>query len=104
MSEEITFENPPRERLGRGGKGLDHGDIAAQLRKRPGIWAMIGLRETAANAGTAAWQIRNAKNMPYYRPAGAYEAMARTVDVIRDGVRVREHRVYVRFIGEDKDK
>lgn len=102
MSEEIVFEEPPEARR-RGPSRLSHAIIAAQLRERPGVWAVIDKRATARSAASTANSIRTARNMAHYRPAGAYEAMSRTVPVkTESGERVKEFRVYARFVGEKK--
>jgi len=101
MSDEIVFEEPPKGR-NRGPSRVSHAIIAAQLRERPGIWAVIDKRATARSAANTAHAIRIARNMKAYAPAGAYEAMARTVPVLEDGKRVTEYRVYARYVGEKK--
>lgn len=101
MSDEIVFEEPPQGRYCN--QRLSHAIIAAQLRERPGIWAVIDKRSTARRAANTANAIRSARNMAHYRPAGAYEAMSRTVSVrTEDGKRVKEFRVYARYVGEKK--
>ena len=96
---DITFEEPPKGWAG-AGKGA-HNETAAQLRGKPGQWAVVDAKDTARMAAGLAQYIRGSRRGAY-TPAGTYEAMARSVDVIKDGVRVREHRVYARFVGEAK--
>ncbi|UQA91617.1 hypothetical protein [Streptomyces halobius] len=88
---EIQFEEPPAVpgavRRPRG----EHAEIAAELRKAPGQWALVGLQPTAKSAGSVSYAIRTAKLLAY-DPPGSFEAVARTVD--------GEHRLYVRFMGD----
>lgn len=101
MPEGIVFEEPPEGRT-RGPSRVSHAIIAAQLREKPGVWAVIDKRSSARTAANTAHAIKTARNLKHYRPAGSYEAMARAVDVKKDGERVTEYRVYARFVGEVK--
>lgn len=85
---ELKWEEPPVRRT-RQGSGK-HAGIAAQLRAKPGEWAIIDLFDESARAAAMAYVIKTAK-LRAYAPAGAYEAKGRTVD--------GEHRVYARFVG-----
>lgn len=96
---DITFEEPPKGWPGAG--TMAHNETAAQLRAKPGQWAVVGTLDTARMTAGLAQYIRGSKRGAY-TPAGTYEAMARSVDVVKDGERVREHRVYARYVGETK--
>lgn len=91
---EVKWEAPPP--AANGGKSIAasaerHRGLAQQLKDNPGEWAVVGTKETPALAGQNAYDIRKA-NLAAYRPAGSFEAVARTVD--------GEHRVYARYVGE----
>ncbi|WP_030271233.1 hypothetical protein [Streptomyces sp. NRRL B-24484] len=68
-----------------------HGRIARALRDRPSEWAVVQRSASITRAASAAQAIRSAK-LGAYEPAGAFQAVARTVE--------GEHRVYARWIGE----
>lgn len=87
----VTFGDLPKP--GRSAARELHSLIAAQLRQRPGQWALIATRSSASTAGSTAHSIRTGKIKPY-GPEGTYEAAARTVD--------GEHQVHARYMGEDK--
>lgn len=95
---DIEFEDPPgRLRTAQ----LPHSIIAAQLREKSGQWAIVARRSAGPSARGMAYQISHATPLKAYAPAGAFEAMSRTVDVRQDdGTRVKEFRVYARFVGE----
>jgi hypothetical protein len=85
---ELKFEPPPakvRKTWGR------HYLIAHKLRAKPGEWAVVGAYGGAESAGATARHIQHGR-LEAYRPAGSFEATARTVD--------GEDRVYARFVGE----
>ncbi|MET8627953.1 hypothetical protein ABZW30_30140 [Kitasatospora sp. NPDC004669] len=67
-----------------------HGRISRVLRDRPAEWAVVQRAGSIARAASAAQAIRSAKLLAY-GPAGAFEAVARTVE--------GEHRVYARYVG-----
>jgi hypothetical protein len=97
---EIVWEDPPVAR-----EGAPWGTpafTAAQLRENPGRWARVAIKTTGNAARTAAVYI-NTGHVAAWRPAGAYEATARTV-WIKDasGVKKPEYRLYARFVGEDQ--
>jgi hypothetical protein len=85
---EIVFEEPPRLEAYRWSSNLD---AAAQLRERPGEWARIGAYSTGTSARSMAQSIKTGQRRAW-APAGAYEAISRTVD--------GEHRVYARYVGD----
>lgn len=87
---EVSFGDLPPVR---GSARTLHSLIAAQLRRHPGKWARIATRSTAGNASNTAHSIRSAK-LTSYRPMGAYEAAARTVDGV--------HEVWAKYVGEAK--
>lgn len=91
--DEIKWEEPPHRRT-RKGSGR-HAAIAAQLQSRPGEWAVIDTFDSPGNAAGMAWNINNPKRMVAYQPAGAFEAVSRTVD--------GEYRLYVRYVGAADD-
>lgn len=102
MSDEIRFEEPPAGR--HSVRQLPHPTIAAQLRYRRGEWAMVATRTTSRKAAALAYAIRTATRLRHYEPAGSFEAVARSVKVTDPGGgRERaEHRVYARYVGEEK--
>lgn len=88
--DEIRWEEPPAPTRW-GMPVANHADVAAKLRERPGRWAIVSVYSTHVSALSVAYQIRSGK-LAAYRPKGAFEASARTVD--------GEHRVYARFVGD----
>lgn len=100
MTDDIVWENPPRDRPGRGAGGVNHRKVAAQLRSKPGVWGVVGEYSNGNTSSSIAWHIKRAANLPAYEPAGSFEAMARSVDTIKDGERVRHFRVYARWMGD----
>lgn len=99
---DIEFEDPPPQYRGGGGRPACHLPEAAELRGKPGRWAVLCVRPSRNKASCMAHQIRTGGLMAF-GPAGAFQAMARTVDVRQDdGSRLREFRVYARFVGETK--
>lgn len=100
MSDDMVWEDPPKERAGRGAATVDHAKVAAALRARPGVWGVVAEYPNQNTSSSIAWHIKGARNIKAYSPAGSFEAMARSVDTIEDGVRVRHYRVYARYMGE----
>lgn len=91
---EVTWSKPPP--AANGGKSQREGaerhrELARQLKDSPGEWAHVATKRTSRLAGSHAHDIRRA-TLAAYRPAGSFEAVARTVD--------GEHRVYARYVGE----
>ncbi len=85
----IRWEFPPTAKpVGRYGVTLAHELIASQLRRRAGEWALVA--ENPGNSSLAG-HIKSA-SIAAYRPAGAYEAVTRTVDGVV--------RIYARYVGE----
>ena len=84
----IKWEAPPGSpvRL----SNSSHLAIAAQLRARPGEWAHILSSGSSTSARTMAYGIK-AGNRRAWLPAGAFEAVSRTVE--------GENRVYARYVG-----
>ncbi len=85
----LHFEDPPpsRQYAGR----IDHAAAVAELKAQPGRWAVISKHRTAAAANTAAGRVKH--GFPaVYKPAGAFDAVARTVK--------GEHRMYAKYRGE----
>ncbi|AUG78072.1 hypothetical protein CFP65_3271 [Kitasatospora sp. MMS16-BH015] len=68
-----------------------HTRIARALRGRPSEWAVVQRAASIGRAASAAQAIRSAR-LHAYEPAGAFQAVARTVQ--------GEHRVYARYVGE----
>jgi hypothetical protein len=65
--------------------------VAAQLRARPGVWAMIEAGVTTANAGAIGTALR--KGHRGFAPAGAIEVVSRSrPDGLSD--------LYARYVGE----
>lgn len=84
----ISWEQPPAGR----DKPITRtawGPIVAELRTRPGEWAVVAVKPTAAAAATVAAHMRRGIYTGMSR--GEFEAMARTVD--------GEYRVYARYVG-----
>jgi len=91
---ELTWEEPPRatnyvDRVGK------QAEAAAQLRERPGEWAVVLVCESSSVASSMAYAIRNGTRSTW-TPAGSFEAKART----KEG----EHRVYARYVGGESDE
>ncbi|SOE25648.1 hypothetical protein [Streptomyces sp. OK228] len=85
----LHFEDPPP--AARLGSRVDHAAVAAELKARPGEWAIVGTHATGGAANTAAGRIKSGH--PHaYRPAGAFDAVGRTVN--------GEHRTYAMYRGE----
>jgi hypothetical protein len=84
---ELVWEEPPARTSRTATR--DHAAIAAQLKSRPGQWAVIEAGERN-NMNNVAMRIKRG-DLPAYRPAGAFEAVTRT----KDG----EVRVYARYTG-----
>ena len=92
MSTEVQFgELPPR----RGRARVSHAIVAAQLREKPGQWALVDRRSTANLAASSAYNIRHAE-VKWYEPAGSFESTSR---VAVDGEST-EYQVWARFVGE----
>lgn len=96
MSSIVRWEAPP-PRVRTNLKGICHPHvrsrvIAADLRERPGEWALVRIygtdRTAAGSARSAAAVIARGHNAAY-GPAGAFEAVTRTVD--------GEVRLYARY-------
>ena len=87
----VRWEEPPRADAWRGSNRYDWTAIGAVLQKKPGKWAVVAVYETVSRAASQAGAIR-AGVVSALRPAGAFEAMSRTVD--------GECRVYARYVGE----
>jgi hypothetical protein len=88
----LHFEDPPPSR--QYGPRTDHAAAAAELKARPGEWAVIARHMTPAAARTAAGRIRCGFPAAY-KPAGSFDAAARTVD--------GEYRTYAMYRGESGD-
>lgn len=89
----IRFEEPPLHRGGNRNGGRENPKYradAAALMSRPGEWAIVHAGGRRSLADGLAYQIKSGK-IAAYRPAGAFEAMARTVD--------GEYRTYARYVG-----
>lgn len=87
MSALVTWEAPPPSARRRPDTRTDHDGIAAELRSRPGEWALL----PAAATGMAG-QIRRG-DIRAYRPAGTFEAVRRDS---ADGIRV-----WARYVGDE---
>lgn len=102
MSDDMIWENPPRDRPGRGAGSVDHAKAAALLRSRPGRWGVVGEYANGQTSATIAWLIRRGERLLAYAPKGDFQAMARSVDTIENGERVRHFRVYARYVGFER--
>lgn len=89
QTEGLIWDTPPSR-----GRGVDFSAIAAELRTRKGIWAVIATYPKAATSGSTAWQVNTGRSTAF-TPAGSYEAAARTVD--------GEHRLYARYVGDGEE-
>lgn len=87
----IRFEAPPLANRTPRGRAVQK-DVVRQLRAHPGEWAIVHYADTRAGAYAMAFQIRRGV-LASFRPAGAFEALGRTVD--------GEYRVYARFVETD---
>jgi hypothetical protein len=97
VSTEVQFGTPGPGRQGRA--RISHAIVAAQLRERPGQWALVDVRSTSRLAASGASNIRHAFNLRYYEPAGSFEA--RAVAERAEGGHI-EYQVWARYIGEAK--
>jgi hypothetical protein len=86
----LKFEEPPEPQRGRASLE-EQREFAKQLRARPGQWAVVTVRTTAAEAGQYAYTVRKGVRK-LFQPAGTFEAVSRKVG--------DEHRVYARYVGE----
>jgi hypothetical protein len=85
---EVIFEEPPGAYAH---ARVEHTVVSRAARLRPGEWARVGAYPTPASASSIAYRI-NRGTLRAWSPAGAFEAVSRTVD--------GEHRVYARYLGE----
>ncbi|WP_157868857.1 hypothetical protein [Streptomyces atriruber] len=67
---------------------------AAALKQRPGQWGIVGTYKNIGSASGVGIRIKRGATAAY-RPAGAFEAVARTVH--------GEARLYARYVGEGPD-
>lgn len=89
MSGVISWEEPPAH--GPGQYNSKWRRVAAQLRRRPGVWAHVETKHTSHAATTVVAGIHRGTYADM--PAGAFEATSRKV---AEG----DCRVYARFVGE----
>ena len=85
----VVWEDPPGARSRDG--MVSHHKAAAILRTKPGRWGIVATYDHATTTASTAGVIRSGRTGAW-RPAGHYEAMARTVS--------GEHRVYARYVGD----
>ncbi|MGQ5576033.1 HNH endonuclease signature motif containing protein [Streptomyces sp. ECR3.8] len=69
----------------------DHSKVAAAARAQAGEWVTVTVYRSANSAYQTTSQIRTAKKLPFYRPAGSFEAQHRKVD--------GGFEVFARFVG-----
>jgi hypothetical protein len=86
----IVFEPLPPRTSGVKRRSRELAALAAALMGSPGEWARVGVYGTAEVSRSTATHIKKGR-IAAFTPAGAFEAVARTVD--------GEHRVYARFVG-----
>ncbi|WP_439947254.1 hypothetical protein [Streptomyces sp. BBFR109] len=55
-------------------RNVNHHEVAAELRSRPGEWLLVGEWPSRAGAESATLRIRTAYQARMYEPAGAFEA------------------------------
>lgn len=85
----LRFEELPPRAIPCG--WTDNDAVAAELKDKRGQWATVKVYAKIQTASTAAYRI-NQGHIGAYRPAGTFEAYART---IRGG----DVRLYARFVG-----
>lgn len=83
----IRWEEPPPRRAA---PAYDWPQIAKELQRRPGKWALIAVCPNTATAGSTARHIRNGA-YEALRSVGIFDAVARTID--------GEARVYAQYLG-----
>ena len=67
-------------------------NVAAELKGAKGDWALVKeFSEQRAGTARSAARVINQGTIPAYRPAGAFEAVTRTVD--------NQVRLYARYVG-----
>lgn len=86
----LRWETPPpiQRRTPRTGDRRSWAIAAAELRRKPGHWGVIG--EAAPDTNTISFRINNGHG--FWKPAGAYRTITRTID----GVTV----LYCAFLGD----
>ena len=89
---ELKFEAPPSQKRVTWGR---HHEVARKLKAKPGEWAVVGVYNASNTAAAIARQVKRA-TLSAYEPAGAFEAISRTVD--------GEYRAYARYVGVKTDE
>ena len=91
MSGVLRWEEPPNRRQS---KAARWASVAAELRARPGEWAVI--EETGTNTTTASTVQYIKKGDGPFAPIGAFEAISRSE---RGENRLIKTQVYARYVG-----
>jgi len=86
---EIKWEDPPERPAGRRYSKTKWSAIAAQLRSRPGEWAVVNTQRTVGPAANVASGLRR----------GAYRDMTPGQFEVKCTAVGDEYRVYARFVG-----
>lgn len=92
----IVWSDPPPSERGSSKSKWDQ--VASELRKNPGRWALIAAKTTSGNGLST--MIRKGEGR-VFSPPGAFEATTRAAGKTDDGKRLVD--VYARFIGESAD-
>jgi hypothetical protein len=87
------WESPPGSSSSRR-QGVSHIQAAQACREKRGQWMRLREYPSAQSSSSTANVIRRGATPPW-RPAGAFWALARTVE--------GRHYVYVRYVGEDQE-
>ncbi len=85
----VRWEKPPDRRRTTAAV-QDHKELAGELKANPGEWGHVLTYSAASTAGSVAQGIRSGRPLAWY-PAGAFDAVARTVS--------GQHRVYAVYKG-----
>lgn len=87
MSGVLRWEKPPTSGP-LDARRFDSHAVAADLKSRPGEWAVVA--ENPGNAGLST-RIKDARQMAAFAPAGSFQACHRTVNGVKT--------IYARYVG-----
>ena len=88
----IRWEDPPPDARGlpkEPKRAVGHELIAVQLRRRPGVWALI---HEVRRSPALPTEINQGKHRPY-QPPGSFESVSRQLDGV--------FRIYARYVGQE---
>jgi hypothetical protein len=85
----LAWEDPPPVKRQVNAPGFDGPTVGAQLRERPGVWALVAINP--ANGGLAT--LISSGLRAWCRPSGSFQAAHRTDDVGRK-------LIYARYVGD----